>query len=254
MDDGDQHMTHGGYGGGSSDPFGGDPFGGTPSTGSGYPAGAPGHGPSSSGYAGGPGHPGGGLGASPPSPQGEVNTLATLSVVFAVVFAPVGAVLGHLALHQIKQRNERGRERAIIGLTLSYVVIVAAIIALMLWLLLGNDSDTTPIATSTPTTTTVAPLPPPPPVTTVLTASPTERPTVQVEDLRPGDCIERVQQKPDPNDAPGVQLGVQYRTPCQVRDGVLVVTKIVSSQDQCPGYALWNNEKTIYACTEDFKG
>jgi hypothetical protein len=46
--------------------------------------------------------------------QGEMNTLATLSVIFAFVFAPVGAVMGHLALSQIKPFRQRGRDRALI--------------------------------------------------------------------------------------------------------------------------------------------
>lgn len=36
------------------------------------------------------------------TPVGEVNTLATLSVVFAFVFAPAGVVLGHVALSQLE--------------------------------------------------------------------------------------------------------------------------------------------------------
>ena len=84
-----------------------------------------------------------GSGTLPPSgrPSGEVNKFATLSIVFAFVFAPVGAVLGHRRTLQIKRSGERGRERAIVGLTISYVIIVLALIALLIWLLTANTFE-----------------------------------------------------------------------------------------------------------------
>jgi hypothetical protein len=57
--------------------------------------------------------------------------LATLSVVFAFVFAPAGLILGHLGLAQIRQTGQRGRERALVGVTLSYVFITALVVALI---------------------------------------------------------------------------------------------------------------------------
>lgn len=86
----------------------------------------------------------------PTAPTGEVNTLATLSVVFAFVFAPVGAVLAHLALSQIRRRHQPGRKRAVLGVTLSYFFIVLAVAVLVVWLLLGaNKSHHGPTATNT---------------------------------------------------------------------------------------------------------
>ncbi|HEX5252614.1 MAG TPA: sensor domain-containing protein [Mycobacterium sp.] len=67
-----------------------------------------------------------------------MNTLATLSVVFAFLLAPVGAVLGHFALKDIRRRGDRGRNRALVGLTLSYAFTVLATVALVLWATLGN--------------------------------------------------------------------------------------------------------------------
>jgi Domain of unknown function (DUF4190) len=110
-------MTNGGYGAGQPDPFGPDPSGGPPSTQGFSPP------PVTQGF-----FPGQGFPPTPGAPHGEVNRLATLSIVFAFVFAPVGVVLGHVALSQIKERGERGRERAIVGLTLSYVILVLALI------------------------------------------------------------------------------------------------------------------------------
>lgn len=68
---------------------------------------------------------------TPTSPQQETNTLATLSVVFAFVFAPAGMILGHLALSQIHKTGDRGRDRALVGVTLSYVFITVAVVALV---------------------------------------------------------------------------------------------------------------------------
>ena len=79
------------------------------------------------------------LGRPPqPPPAEHANTLATLSVVFAFVLAPVGAVLGHLALRDIRRRGERGRNRAVVGLTLSYTVTVVAVVGLVIWASIGS--------------------------------------------------------------------------------------------------------------------
>jgi eukaryotic-like serine/threonine-protein kinase len=142
------------YGGNPFDgPVGGDPF-------SGGPVGLR---PPSAGAQ--PGAPG-------PAPA-ETNTLATLSVVFAFVFAPAGAILGHLGLSQIARTGQRGRDRAIIGTTLSYVVMVVAVVALVVWAAGANEAppaSTVAAPTSTTTSasrTTPKPPPPPPPPPTV---------------------------------------------------------------------------------------
>ena len=122
---------------------------------------------------------------------------------FAFVFAPAGAALGHVALSQIKQRGQRGRERAIVGLTVSYVIIVLAVIALVIWLLTANGSESPSLPSSTTATqTTTRRAPPPPPRTTVITPPPVQRPTVRVEELRVGDCVEVQQTQPDPTKGP----------------------------------------------------
>jgi eukaryotic-like serine/threonine-protein kinase len=77
--------------------------------------------------------------SAPPTPHSQkTNTFATLSLVFAFVFAPVGAVLGHLGLAQIRRTGERGKDRALIGLTLSYAFIVVAVVALVIWLVVAD--------------------------------------------------------------------------------------------------------------------
>jgi eukaryotic-like serine/threonine-protein kinase len=110
-------MTDGGYGGEPAAPSGGDPFGGDPFVGDPFAVGRPGASASRA--------------PAQTSQQQETNTLATLSVVFAFVFAPAGVILGHLALSQIHETGDRGRDRALVGVTLSYVFITVAVVALV---------------------------------------------------------------------------------------------------------------------------
>lgn len=223
-------MSFGGYGG-AEDPFGADPFGSSSSPG--YGSIAPGYGPPPTGRP--PGH----------GPTAEVNTLATLSVVFAFVFAPVGVVLGHLALSQIKRWPHPGRRRAVVGLTLSYAVIALAVIALVIWLVLGASNGNAGLTTNNTTVTSALA---PSTRSTVITPRPRTRPTVRVEDLRVGDCVEIQQNQPDP-DTPGANEVAVYRVPCEIRDGVFQVRQIVMNEKQCPRFFLYNEERTIFACT-----
>jgi hypothetical protein len=102
-----------------------------------------------------------------PARPRKINAFATLSVVFAFVFAPVGAVFGHLGLSQIRRTGERGRERALIGLTLSYVFTLIAAAVLVIWTVVGmRPGRSSTVATSpTAATTTVSSVPEQPLVT-----------------------------------------------------------------------------------------
>jgi hypothetical protein len=89
----------------------------------------------------------------PPSPQ-KTNTFATLSVVFAFLFAPAGAVLGHLGLSQIRRTKERGHDRALIGVTLSYAFIFIAVAVLVIWTVVGKEPErSSTVAVSPPAAT-----------------------------------------------------------------------------------------------------
>ncbi|UXA08380.1 sensor domain-containing protein [Mycobacterium sp. SMC-2] len=79
--------------------------------------------------------------AEPPYRR-PVNVLATLSLVFAFVFAPVGAILGHAGLAQIRRTGELGRDRARAGLALSYAFIAVGVAALVAWATLGAGPST----------------------------------------------------------------------------------------------------------------
>ncbi|MEE2852539.1 MAG: sensor domain-containing protein [Actinomycetota bacterium] len=107
--------------------FGGNPFGGAPY--GGMPPGPP-------------------IYTAPPPQRPRTNIFATMSVVFAFAFAPAGAVLGHLSLKQIRRSGERGRDRAIVGLMLSYAVITLTVVAVVAW---ASQTDSGPSRTASPT-------------------------------------------------------------------------------------------------------
>ena len=96
--------------------------------------------------------------APPPTPpyRPPVNPLATQSLVFAFLSPPVGAVLGHLGLAQIRRTGEPGRNRALAGVTLSYVFITLTVVALVAWAALAAFTSG-PSHTRHPTTTAAAP-------------------------------------------------------------------------------------------------
>jgi hypothetical protein len=97
------------------------------------------------------------ISAPPPPPRHNANTFATLSVVFAFLFAPVGAVLGHLGLAQIRRTGQRGHDRALIGLTLSYAFILITVTALVIWAVVGMRPErSSTVATSPPPATSSA--------------------------------------------------------------------------------------------------
>jgi len=79
-----------------------------------------------------------------------------LSLVFAFLFAPAGLVLGHLGLKQIRRTGQRGHDRALVGLTLSYAITVTAVAALMAWLATDSQSAA-PVVAGPSTRTATAP-------------------------------------------------------------------------------------------------
>jgi hypothetical protein len=88
-----------------------------------------------------------------------VNPLATLSLVFAFVFAPAGAILGHLGLAQIRRTGELGRDRALIGIALSYAFIGLTVVAVVAWAALAATSSNRTAAPATTTSTSGPQLP-----------------------------------------------------------------------------------------------
>ena len=94
------------------------------------------------------------ISAPPPPPRPKTNTFATLSLIFAFLFAPAGAVLGHLGLAQVRRTGQRGQDRALIGLTLSYAFILIAVVALVVWMVVGREAQRSPTVEASPPPTT----------------------------------------------------------------------------------------------------
>jgi hypothetical protein len=62
-----------------------------------------------------------------------MNTLAIVALVLSFVVSIGGIVCGHLALAQIKRTGEAGREFALAGLIIGYVITGAAVLAVIAW-------------------------------------------------------------------------------------------------------------------------
>ena len=67
----------------------------------------------------------------PTDRQAPVNGFAIASLVTAFVFAPVGILLGHLSLGQIKRTGERGLGLAIAGLAVGYTLVVQTMLIVL---------------------------------------------------------------------------------------------------------------------------
>jgi hypothetical protein len=163
----------------------------------------------------------------PPTKQPH-NTLAVLSPILAVVVPPAGAILGHLALAQIRRSGEQGRTAAIWGLILGYLLTLALVAGLIVWAV-SNPSGT---AESMPpqATFTVAPLPQDsPPVVVTSVAPPPSRPRVKLDlaTVTVGTCAEI--QKRDVGDDALDLFGV----PCEHRQGVYTVVARVATDSNC---------------------
>jgi Sec-independent protein secretion pathway component TatC len=73
----------------------------------------------------------------------KTNTLAIVSLVVALFVPLVGAILGHVAMGQIKKTGEQGRGIALAGVIIGWVFTALAILAAILYvipfLVLGVD-------------------------------------------------------------------------------------------------------------------
>lgn len=79
------------------------------------------------------------------SPQGvgrRTNVLAIIGLILAIFFPLVGAIVGHVALSQIKKTGEEGRGLAlaavIVGWTLTGLAIIGLIVAAIPIIILGG--------------------------------------------------------------------------------------------------------------------
>jgi uncharacterized protein YacL len=79
------------------------------------------------------------------APQGtgnRTNVLAIVGLILAIFFPIVGAIVGHVALSQIKKTGEEGRGLAlaavIVGWTLTGLAIIGIIVAAIPIIVLGG--------------------------------------------------------------------------------------------------------------------
>ncbi|WP_187977439.1 DUF4190 domain-containing protein [Mycetocola sp. JXN-3] len=95
-----------------------------------YPTGTPAYPGEAPGYAGyaQPGYPA--------APQ-KTSILAILALIFGIVFAPAGIVLGHIALRQLKTSGEGGASLAKAGLIIGYIFFALWILLNIVGVLLG---------------------------------------------------------------------------------------------------------------------
>lgn len=180
------------------------------------------------------------------------TTLATLSLFFAFIFAPLGAVLGHLALSHISRGLQQGRSRALLGISLSYIFILSAVLGLTLWQMTAPVAPPFVGANHDDTTAGVASLAPIV-QTTVVTPIRPVRKTVHINDLRSGDCVELQQLRPEPGLAFIQHVNI-IPVNCELRDGVFRVKTVSSSTGDCNDGFLANGEGTAYACISKFEG
>lgn len=72
----------------------------------------------------------------------RTNVLAIVGLILAIFFPLIGAILGHVALSQIKKTGEEGRGLAlaavIVGWTLTGLAVVGVIVAFIPFLVLGG--------------------------------------------------------------------------------------------------------------------
>ncbi len=72
----------------------------------------------------------------------RTNILAIIGLILSIFFPLVGAIVGHVALNQIKKTGENGRGLAlaavIVGWTLTALAIIAVVVAAIPIIVLGG--------------------------------------------------------------------------------------------------------------------
>ncbi len=184
-----------------------------------------------------------------PPPKQSHNTLAVLSPVFAVLLPPVGVILGHWALVQIRRSGEPGRTAAIWGLIVGYVLTVALIAALIVWAVVSPSQRAQSVPNTGPVVTAPA-LPrvlPPVVVTSVAPPPLTRRVKLDLAQVTIGTCAEI--QKRDLGDDALDLFGV----PCEHRQGVYTVVARVTSDLNCQStYVAAPPDHSFALCLNEF--
>ena len=185
-----------------------------------------------------------------PYPPRELNhnTLAVLAPVFAVVLPPAGAVLGHVALAQIKHTGEQGRTPAIWGLILGYLLTAVLLIGLFLWAVTSPPDAAAPA--SVPGVVSAAPVPanlPPTVVTSVAPPPAAPRVKLDLAKVTVGTCAE-VQKRDTGDDALDL-----FGVPCEHKQGVYTVVARVSADSNCQStYIASPPDRTFALCLNEY--
>lgn len=91
------------------------------------------------------------------------NVLAVLALVFAILFAPLGIVFGHIARSQIKRTGEQGDGLALAGLIVGYIFTTLGIIFSILWVVIFaaivNDANSNTYSYTAPQSYAATPAP-----------------------------------------------------------------------------------------------
>jgi MFS family permease len=100
-----------------------------------------------------PGYPAGYPGYGYGAPPAKTNSLAITSLVLALcgllcagLTAPVGAILGHVARRQIRERGEQGAGLALAGIIVGWILtglLVVYIVAAIIFIVAAQDGGTT---------------------------------------------------------------------------------------------------------------
>ena len=184
----------------------------------------------------------------PPTEQRH-NTLAVLSPVFAVVLPPVGAVLGHVALVQMRRSGEPGRTAAIWGLILGYLLTLALLIGLILWAV-ARPADSVASAPPAGGTVAVSPMPQDsPPLVVTSVAPPPTKPRIKLDlaKVTVGTCAE-IQKRDIGDDALDL-----FGVPCEHRQGVYTVVARVATDDDCRStYIAAPPDRSFALCLNEF--
>ncbi|WP_168187112.1 DUF4190 domain-containing protein [Williamsia sp. 1138] len=81
-------------------------------------------------------------GRGPQRPEtGPMSGLTLSAMVASIIFGPLGIVLGHMALRQIKKTGEEGRGVALAATVIGYIMTAAGILSIVVALTFWNSLD-----------------------------------------------------------------------------------------------------------------
>ncbi len=70
-----------------------------------------------------------------------MSGLTLSAMVASIIFGPLGIVLGHMALRQIKKTGEEGRGVALAATVIGYIMTAAGILSIVIALTFWNSLD-----------------------------------------------------------------------------------------------------------------